>query len=266
MSENNSDEDEKGTDDNGSDEELQQTEKKHVPKVKKIKQTLTKEEVDERKTNVTNSCVWILDYDFDTEKQLWCEAEFMLPLVEGHYDIVSIVREQSQRALISHISGIRRVFVVEKDNTLMLRTEGLNILKMFAYEHLLNVNKLYTNNIHHVAEMYGIEAAQRSIIREIRAVLSAYDIKINFRHLSLLADYFTCEGKYKACSRMSIATCASPIQKMSFETCIQFLKSAVLRDETERMNSPSASVALGQPPKVGTNIMHIRYAYSKLHL
>lgn len=49
---------------------------------------------------------------------------------------------------------------------------------MFEFEHLLDVNRLYTNNIHHVAEMYGIEAAQRSIIKELRAVQSAYDIKV----------------------------------------------------------------------------------------
>lgn len=49
---------------------------------------------------------------------------------------------------------------------------------MFEYEHLLDVNRLYTNNIHQVAQMYGIEAAQRSIIRELRAVQSAYDIKV----------------------------------------------------------------------------------------
>ena len=50
--------------------------------------------------------------------------------------------------------------------------------KMFEFEHLLDVNHLYTNNIHQVAQMYGIEAAQRSVIRELRAVQSAYDIKV----------------------------------------------------------------------------------------
>lgn len=49
---------------------------------------------------------------------------------------------------------------------------------MFEFEHLLDVNRLYTNNIHKVAQMYGIEAAQRSIIKELRAVQSAYDIKV----------------------------------------------------------------------------------------
>lgn len=56
-------------------------------------------------------------------------------------------------------------------------------------------------------------------------------LQVDFRHLTLLADYFTCEGEYKACSRQALASSLSPIQKMSFETCTQFLKSAVLRGE-----------------------------------
>ena len=56
--------------------------------------------------------------------------------------------------------------------------------KMFQYDHLVDINKLYTNNIVTIANTYGIEAAQRSIIREIKAVQSAYDIKVIFLCLS----------------------------------------------------------------------------------
>ncbi|KAK7076458.1 hypothetical protein SK128_026044, partial [Halocaridina rubra] len=210
---------------------------------------VSEEEANDRIFNVKSVTNWVIEYDFDRKKQLWCEVKFMLPVSEGLYDIVSIVRGLSKRAYVNNVSGMRRVFVVEKDGVFLLRTEGINIMKMFAYEHLLDINKLYTNSIQKIAETYGIEAAQRAIIREIRAVQSAYDINVNFRHLSLLADYFTCEGKYKACNRAAISTCASPIQKMSFETCVQFLKSSLLHGEIERMNSPSANIAVGQPPK-----------------
>lgn len=210
-----------------------------------------------RKSIVADADAWIVDYSFDTEEELWCEVTLLLPLAGGNYDIPSIVRQKSQRCLIHSVPGIKRVFVVEKDDGLLLRTEGVNVFKMFEYEHLLDVNRLYTNNIHQVAEMYGIEAAQRSIIRELRAVQSAYDIKVDFRHLTLLADYFTCEGVYKACSRQALATCVSPLQKMSYETCTAFLKSALLQGEKDRMLSPSANIAVGQPVKVGTNVMHV---------
>ncbi|KAK7006062.1 hypothetical protein SK128_003660 [Halocaridina rubra] len=232
-------------------------------KLKKAK-GVSEEEANDRIFNVKSVTNWVIEYDFDRKKQLWCEVKFMLPVSEGLYDIVSIVRGLSKRAYVNNVSGMRRVFVVEKDGVFLLRTEGINIMKMFAYEHLLDINKLYTNSIQKIAETYGIEAAQRAIIREIRAVQSAYDINVNFRHLSLLADYFTCEGKYKACNRAAISTCASPIQKMSFETCVQFLKSSLLHGEIERMNSPSANIAVGQPPKVGTNAMHIRHVYSRI--
>lgn len=224
---------------------------------KRRKEKVSPEEARQRQELLLEKDSWIVDYSFDTQGELWCEVTVDLPVSRGVCDLHSIVRTTAERALVHYVRGIRRAFVVEKDGRLMLRTEGVNVMKMFEFEHLLDMNHLYTNNIHHVAEMYGIEAAQRSIIRELRAVQSAYDIKVDFRHLSLLADYFTCEGTYKACSRQALASSLSPIQKMSFETCTQFLKSAVLRGERDRMESPSASIAFGQPVKLGTNAMQL---------
>ncbi|XP_045594086.1 DNA-directed RNA polymerase I subunit RPA1 isoform X2 [Procambarus clarkii] len=238
----------------GSDEELMQGPK--VENIRKRKNCITLQEFMRRKAAVLGLNSWIVDYDFDRDEELWCEVTCILPVSGGNYDIPTIIRQKSERALIHYVPNIRRVFVVEKGDTLLLRTEGVNVLKMFEYENLLDVNRLYTNNIHQVAGMYGIEAAERSIIKELRAVQSAYDIKVDFRHLSLLADYFTCEGVYKACSRYALASCLSPLQKMSFETSIPFLKTAILRGEEDRMASPSANVALGQPVKLGTNSMH----------
>ncbi|XP_063869177.1 DNA-directed RNA polymerase I subunit RPA1-like [Scylla paramamosain] len=224
---------------------------------KRRKENVSPEEARQRQELLMEKDSWIVDYNFDREGELWCEVTLDLPVSRGVCDLHSIVRSAATRSLVHFVRGIRRVFVVEKDSRLMLRTEGVNILKMFEFEHLLDVNHLYTNNIHQVAQMYGIEAAQRSVIRELRAVQSAYDIKVDFRHLTLLADYFTCEGEYKACSRQALASSLSPIQKMSFETCTQFLKSAVLRGERDRMESPSASIAFGQPVKLGTNAMQL---------
>ncbi|KAK4313185.1 hypothetical protein Pmani_015448 [Petrolisthes manimaculis] len=219
-------------------------------------------EVEQRRETVLQYDPCIVDYSFDTNAQLWCEMVLMLPVSGGNYDIHSLVNHKSQTALVHSVKNLRRVFVEDKDQRLMLRTEGVNIMKMFEYEHLLDVHKLYTNNIHQVAELYGIEAAQRSIIREIRAVQSAYDIKIDFRHLTLLADYFTCEGAYKACSRQALVTCLSPLQKMSYETCTENLKRALLRGEEDHMSSPTANITVGQPIKLGTNSMHILHTIS----
>jgi DNA-directed RNA polymerase I subunit RPA1 len=36
---------------------------------------------------------------------------------------------------------------------------------MFKYDRLLNLNKLYSNDIHKIADIYGIEAARKVIVK-----------------------------------------------------------------------------------------------------
>jgi DNA-directed RNA polymerase I subunit RPA1 len=62
----------------------------------------------------------------------------------------------------------------------------------------------------------------------MKQVFGAYGIHVDYRHLSLIADYMTFEGVYKPFNRIGIKTNASPLQKMSFETCLQFFKDACL--------------------------------------
>lgn len=52
-----------------------------------------------------------------------------------------------------------------QDNKLTLRTDGINMVEMFKYNELLDLNKLYSNDIHKVAETYGIEAALKVIVK-----------------------------------------------------------------------------------------------------
>ena len=36
---------------------------------------------------------------------------------------------------------------------------------MFKYSNILDINRLYCNSIYHMAQMYGIEAASKSVIK-----------------------------------------------------------------------------------------------------
>jgi RNA polymerase Rpb1, domain 5. len=37
--------------------------------------------------------------------------------------------------------------------------------EMFKYDKLLDLNRLYSNDIHQIADIYGIEAARRVIVK-----------------------------------------------------------------------------------------------------
>ena len=55
-----------------------------------------------------------------------------------------------------------------------------------------------------------------------------YGIEVDRRHLSLIADYMTYEGEYKAFNRIGLESNASPLQKMTFETTMHFLRTATI--------------------------------------
>lgn len=60
-------------------------------------------------------------------------------------------------------------------------------------------------------------------------MFKVYGIIIDPRHLLLIADYMTFNGKYEPFSRKTIEGHASPLQQMSFEASVNFLKAAVTR-------------------------------------
>jgi hypothetical protein len=48
---------------------------------------------------------------------------------------------------------------------------------------------MYSNDIYAGLKVYGVEMARALIEREIRGVFNAYNIRIDGRHLELIADY-----------------------------------------------------------------------------
>lgn len=103
-----------------------------------------------------------------------------------------------------------------------------------------------------MAKTYGIEAAARVLVKEIQNVFGVYGINVDPRHLSLISDYMTFDGTYKPMNRKGIESSASPFQQITFESALQFLKSAVVQGRCDSINSPSSCLIVGHPCKSGT--------------
>ena len=110
-----------------------------------------------------------------------------------------------------------------------------------------------------MARYYGIEAANRTIVREIVNVFKAYGIFVDPRHLTLIADYMTFDGTYKPFNRIGIENNPSPLQQMTFETAIGFLRNATLRGKTDSLSSPSSCIVMGKPCFGGTNAFKVMH-------
>ncbi|GIX88748.1 hypothetical protein CDAR_165131 [Caerostris darwini] len=207
---------------------------------------------------------WLIDYDFDTVRERWCEIYLRLLLNENTIDMKSFVEEELNKAKIHSVQHINEAILVENPDAkegcdLMLKTNGVNFLEIFKYVDVLDINKVYSNDIHAIADIYGIEAAVQVIKREIMKVFAAYGIQVDPRHLSLIADYMTCSGYYRPCNRIGMEGNASPLQQMTFETSKNFMTDAMVMGVKDNLVSPSANVVVGQMPKSGTGLFDLLY-------
>ncbi|XP_060043297.1 DNA-directed RNA polymerase I subunit RPA1 isoform X2 [Erinaceus europaeus] len=212
---------------------------------------------------VCESHPYIERYQYDTEESLWCEVTLKLPLMKINFDMSSLVVSLAHNTVIYSTKGITRCFLNEinsskNEKELVLNTEGINLPELFKYSEILDLHRLYSNDIHAMASTYGIEAALRVIEKEIRDVFAVYGIAVDPRHLSLVADYMCFEGVYKPLNRFGIRSNSSPLQQMSFETSFQFLKQATMMGSRDELRSPSACLVVGKVVKGGTGLFELK--------
>ncbi|XP_066591152.1 DNA-directed RNA polymerase I subunit RPA1 [Prorops nasuta] len=206
-----------------------------------------------RKRDVVSMYVYAKEYDYDNEKFLWSKLIFWLPLKMIKMDLQSIIKNVASKIVLWETPCIKRAFTFHNNaGETVLKTDGINIVEMFQYDELLNLNKLYSNDIYAISQTYGIEAANRVIIKEVKDVFKMYGITVDTRHLSLIADYMTFDGRFQPLSRKGMEDSASPLQQMSFESSLNFLKNATLQGKTDDLISPSSRLIIGQPCKSGT--------------
>ena len=183
-------------------------EKKLMDKSLIEKRNMDTREAQMRKTQVLNlvsdkgGSANVVDYMYDTEKELWCELTLAFSVARKTVDMSNVIKKSAEKAVIREVKNISRAFLIKNEkNEFVLTTEGANIEAMFSYERILNLKKLHCNNIHDMARYYGVEAANKTIVHEIVNVFGAYGIDVNPRHLSLIADYMTFDGTYKPFNR-----------------------------------------------------------------
>jgi DNA-directed RNA polymerase II subunit RPB1 len=115
----------------------------------------------------------------------------------------------------------------------------------------VDATRTTSNFVIDVLSALGIEAARAALYNEIN---EQFENKgLNPRHLILLVDTMTARGKLQSIDRHGINRGeAGVLSRASFEESADMLKNAGAFAETDRCNSMSASIMLGQVPKGGT--------------
>lgn len=113
-----------------------------------------------------------------------------------------------------------------------------------------------TNSIIEVKDVLGIEAARKTIVDEIRLVMSSMDI--DPRHMQLLADVMTYKGEVLGITRFGLAKMRdSVLQLASFEKTPDHLFGAAIGMKKDRIEGVSECIIMGQSMSVGTGAMKV---------
>ena len=116
----------------------------------------------------------------------------------------------------------------------------------------------YTNDIHTIRKILGVEAARVAILKEIRKILAHYGIDLNVRHLLLLVDWMTQNGNLTPMTRHGLKKINSEVLKRaSFEEVVGVFINAAVQEKKDPLDSISACILTGKTAHIGANLVHV---------
>lgn len=143
-------------------------------------------------------------------------------------------------------------------------TEGTNFKALLSRDDIDTTHTL-TNNVHEILDALGIEASRSFLIREFITVISMDGSYTDPRHINLLVDFMTNQGRlvaitYTGIQRQPIGALA----KASFERAMDVFKEAAAFGRKEPIKSTSTSIYVGQRAQVGTGYVNVEIDQNRL--
>jgi DNA-directed RNA polymerase subunit A" len=180
-------------------------------------------------------------------------------LSEEYLDPVKIekLRTKILQAKIKGIDGIKKTIIQKRGDEYVIITEGSNLEEAMKVPGV-DWRRVYTNNIHEIERVLGIEAARAAIIKEIKNTLDDQGLDVDIRHIMLLADMMTWTGHVRQIGRMGIAgEKPSVLARATFETTVQKLIESAFAGEEDRLPSVTENIIIGQVIPVGTGLVQV---------
>ncbi|KAH7850342.1 hypothetical protein Vadar_031346 [Vaccinium darrowii] len=134
----------------------------------------------------------------------------------------------------------------------ILDTEGVNLLAVMCHADV-DATRTRSNHLIETIEVLGIEAVRRSLLDELRVVISFDGAYVNYRHLAILCDTMTYRGYLMAITRHGInRNDTGPLMRCSFEETVDILLDAAVHAETDCLKGVTENIMLGQLAPIGT--------------
>ncbi|KAK2197455.1 bifunctional RNA polymerase Rpb1 [Babesia duncani] len=179
--------------------------------------------------------------------------------LRGIQGISKVYMREEARTRYDEING-----KYERVSNWILDTDGCNLEDVLVIP-MVDYARTVSNDVSEIFHVFGIEAARRALLREIRAVISFDGSYVNYRHLSLLCDVMTQKGHIMSITRHGLNRAdRGPLIKCSFEETLETLLDASAFSETDNLTGVTENVMLGQLCPLGTGCFDIMIDEEKL--
>jgi DNA-directed RNA polymerase I subunit RPA1 len=196
---------------------------------------------------------------------------FRMPVSAKKLLMLDVVERAVRNVYVRETERITNAFPLfdKQRSEWIVQTEGVNFEEIWGLserESKVNINGIRSNDVAAIARVYGAEAGRAALIDQMLAVFGVYGITIDSRHMCLVADYMFHTGQYVGMNRVGIrqTKASSPFQKMSFETCANFLTDATVMGDTDMLTSPSSRIVVGRVGGFGSGMSDILVDYSRM--
>jgi DNA-directed RNA polymerase II subunit RPB1 len=186
--------------------------------------------------------------------------------------VLRYVEDKILEMSISGVDGIGRVYHREINREMLwdpavggyvskkqhvLDVEGVNLFNLLDVPNV-DATRTFSNDIHEVLEVFGIEAARQALYDELNEVFTGAGATLNYHHLAVLLDTITYQGRLVPVNRFGMSKHDNGVlAKSSFEETSKILFNAATAGSFDPMVGVSANIMFGQKPPCGTGLVEI---------
>ncbi|RUS34443.1 putative RPO31-DNA-directed RNA polymerase III, 160 kd subunit [Jimgerdemannia flammicorona] len=176
-----------------------------------------------------------------------------------YYNLKSLKRALP-KIIIKGIPSVNRAVISEdqkRSGIKYLVVEGYGLLEVMTTEGVVGQNTT-SNHIMEVQKVLGIEAARKTIIREIDETMTHHGMTIDPRHVKLLGDIMSYKGEVLGITRFGIAKMKDSVLMLaSFEKTTDHLFEASLYSKQDSIEGVSEKIIMGIPMSIGTGLFKL---------
>ncbi|HLD81545.1 MAG TPA: hypothetical protein VJA40_06090 [archaeon] len=175
---------------------------------------------------------------------------------------ISLFAQKVSELTLRGVPGITHAVREKIGPEYVVHTRGSNIEEVISMQEV-DPRRVFTNDVRQIEEFFGVEAARRVFLEELKKVYSGGEY-VDARHLSLASDAITFSGKLEAAGRTGISgSKQSVLARAGFEETSKNLFDAVLYGEKETFKGVAENIIVGKLINLGTGTVKVMMKFQE---